>query len=59
MMKLVWSLLFVVIHNAEQVIGEWRRDGIDQPVSITPVYGKHLHLLANPVSIFLCARLPD
>jgi len=53
-MKLMWSLLFLVIRNAEQVIGEWRRDGVDQPVSITPVFGKHLNLLANPVSIFLC-----
>ena len=51
MMKLAWFTFFVVICNAKQAIGEWRHDGVDQPVSFTPVYGKHLRLLANPVNI--------
>jgi DNA-binding transcriptional regulator of glucitol operon len=50
-MKLAWSILFLVICNAEQVIGTWWRNSVDhQTTGITPVKGKHLRLLASPVS---------
>jgi hypothetical protein len=47
-MKLACSLLIMVICNAEQVR---QRDSVEQPISMTPVYGKHLRLLAIPVTL--------
>jgi hypothetical protein len=50
-MKLAWFILFLVICNAEQVIGTCWRNSVDHPTTaITPVNGKHLRLLASPVS---------
>lgn len=59
-MKLAWSILFLVICNAEQVIGTWRRNSVDHPTTaITPVNGKHLRLLASPVSHFIVVQNDD
>jgi hypothetical protein len=52
-MRLVWSILFAVLCNAEQVTDVWPPDSsLDLSKEVTPSDEKHLRLLSSPVSRF-------